>query len=85
MVSREECVTALNNYIREEDKEKYMIQLLTYLCEIKNVSDINKTVNTLTSNPFILGAIALQIIEELCEHFKLNKVLNKFNLPIMVL
>lgn len=78
MASREECIVAINNFIRTQNQKDALI-LFKYLCEIKNVNNSEELINSAVNNPAILSAIIIPTIDTLMMELEINKVSDRYN------
>ena len=83
MVSREECVSAINKFIQSRKMED-IIPLFDYLCDIKEIPNKDEAVKAVTGNPVILSFIASRILEELERSMNIYRVIDKNNKLITV-
>lgn len=83
MVNKEDCVKSINNFIQSPTQNNAMT-LLNYLCEIKEVPDINNLINIINNNVFALTTLIPNILEQLEKHFNLVRVTDKNNRLITV-
>ena len=83
MVSREECVTAINKFIDSKDI-KDVIVLYEYLCDIKNPPNREVGMKTFKSNPTLLSMFIPQLLAELESSLGINRIVNKNNTLIKV-
>ena len=83
MVSREDCVSAINKFI-ESKSIKDAVTLFKYLCDIKNVLDKTEEIKAVCDNPMLISMLLPQTIEQLSIELKINKVTDKNNNLITV-
>lgn len=83
MASREECVIAINNFIKSQN-QKDALTLFKYLCEVKNVDNSEELINKVISNPTILSVIVMPTIDTLMAELNINKVSDRYNPFIIV-
>lgn len=83
MVSREDCVSAINKFI-ETKSIKDVVTLFKYLCDIKNVLDKTEEIDAICNNPMLISMLLQQTIEELSIELKINKVTDRNNNLITV-
>ena len=78
MASREECVTAINSFIKTQNP-KDALTLFKYLCEVKDVDNKEELINNVINNPAILSVIVMPTIDTLMIELSINKVSDKYN------
>ena len=83
MVDRETCVKDINKFINSNQLNDLMT-LFVYLCELKEIPNIDNVVNQVSNNISIMSIIASNILEELQITLKINKVTDKCNKTILV-
>lgn len=83
MVSREECKDTINKFINTGDINDAVI-LLDYLCQVKEISEKEYTINSIKGNLFILTEIIPKLLDELERHFNLIRITDKNNNLIIV-
>ena len=82
MVSREDCVTTINDFLKTKDLKTAAI-LFNYLCELKGEKD-NEAISAVTSNPTLLSFLLSQTLEALQQELKINKITDRNNNLISV-
>ena len=83
MVDRETCIKDINKFIKSSQLNDLMI-LFVYLCELKEIPNIDNVVNQVSNNISLMNVLALNILEELQIILKINKVTDKYNKTILV-
>lgn len=82
MVSKDECVNAINNFIKSKNV-KDVIVLLEYLCEIKQLDNIEESIKIILSSP-VLPMIIPYILEALERELNIVRVCDRYNTLILV-
>lgn len=82
MVSREQCVAAINDFIEKKELKK-AVTLFEYLCELKNETHTEE-IQMVCSNPTLLSMLLPNILEELQKEFNINKITDRNNTLITV-
>ena len=83
MVSREDCITAINKFIKDSSL-KNAITLIEYLCEVKQLDNPQEAIESITAVPTIIPIILNRVLIELETEFKLTRVTDKNNTLITV-
>ena len=82
MVSKEDCIAAINKFIRSKSINDAVV-LLEYLCDIKDLENREEALNTL-SNPALVSMLIPRILEELEIEFNLTRLTDGNNNLILV-
>ena len=82
MVSREDCVTTINDFLRTKDL-KLAVTLFNYLCEIKEEKDTEK-ISAVAGNPGLLSFLLPKILDTLTQELRINKITDRNNNLISV-
>lgn len=83
MVSREECLSTINKFIKYSDINDAIL-LLNYLCDIKESKYREEILNTVGGDIILLNSLIPNILEELERHFSLIRIIDKNNKLILV-
>ena len=83
MVSREECVSAINKFI-ETKSIKDGVVLFKLLCDYKNVLDTKDEVEAICNSQMVLSMLLPQTIEQLSVDLKIKKITDRNNNLITV-
>lgn len=83
MVDRETCIKDINKFIKSNQLNDLMI-LFVYLCELKEIPNIDNVINQMSNNISLMNVLAPNILEELQITLKINKVTDKYNKTILV-
>lgn len=76
MVSREECLSTINKFIKYSDINNAIL-LLNYLCDIKESKYKEEILNIVGGNIILLNSLVPNILEELERHFNLIRIIDK--------
>ena len=82
MVSREDCVTTINDFLKTKDLKTAVI-LFRYLCELKGEAE-NPLVDEICNMPPLLSELIRQTVEALQIELKINKITDRNNNLIFV-
>lgn len=82
MVSKEDCIAAINKFIRSKNINDAVV-LLEYLCEIKDLPNKQEALNAL-NNPALISMFMPRILEELEIEFNLTRLTDINNNLILV-
>ena len=82
MVSKEDCIAAINKFIRSKSINDAVV-LLEYLCNIKDLENREEAIKTL-SNPALISMLIPRILEELEIEFNLTRLTDRNNNLILV-
>lgn len=82
MVSKEDCIAAINKFIRSKNINDAVV-LLEYLCDIKDLENREEAIKTL-SNPALISMLIPRILEELEIEFNLTRLTDGNNNLILV-
>ena len=82
MVSKEDCVAAINKFIRSKSINDAVV-LLEYLCDIKDLENKEEALKAL-SNPALISMLIPRILEELEIEFNLTRLTDINNNLILV-
>ena len=82
MVSRENCVSAINKFIESKSTNDAVI-LFKYLCELKEVNK-PEAIEQVTNNPVLISFLLPKTIDLLTEILNINKITDKNNNLITV-
>ncbi len=82
MVSKEDCIAAINKFIRSKSINDAVV-LLEYLCDIKDLENREEAIKTL-SNPALISMLIPRILEELEIEFNLTRLTDGNNNLILV-
>lgn len=83
MVSKEECITTINRFLKNQRLDDAVI-LFKYLCDIKEITNRDSEINMIISNLVLMQLIIPLTIEKLEAHFNLIRVSDKSGNPIIV-
>lgn len=82
MVSKEDCIDAINKFIRSKNINDAAV-LLEYLCDIKDLENKQEALNAL-NNPALISMFMPRILEELEIEFNLTRLVDRNNNLILV-
>ena len=82
MVSKEDCIAAINKFIRSKSINDAVV-LLEYLCDIKDLPNKQEALDTL-NNPALISMFIPIILEKLETEFSLVRVTDKNSNLILV-
>ena len=82
MVSKEDCVAAINKFIRSKSINDAVV-LLEYLCDIKDLENREEAIKTL-NNPALISMFIPRILEKLEIEFNLTRLTDINNNLILV-
>lgn len=82
MVSKEDCIDAINKFIRSKNINDAVV-LLEYLCDIKDLPNKQEALNAL-NNPALISMFMPRILEELEIEFNLTRLTDINNNLILV-
>ena len=82
MVSKEDCINAINKFIKSNNLNDAVV-LLEYLCDIKDLPNKQEALNMLI-NPALMSILIPRILEELEREFNLIRLTDKNNNLILV-
>ena len=82
MVSKEDCIDAINKFIRSKNINDAVV-LLKYLCDIKDLPNKQEALNAL-NNPALISMFMPRILEELEIEFNLTRLTDRNNNLILV-
>lgn len=83
MVDKETCIKDINKFIQSKSLNDAMV-LLEHLCDIKELPNKDEAIKSLLSNPVILSSIISDVLKELEIEFKLTRLADQYNNPILV-
>ena len=83
MVDRDIAVSAINTFIKIPCSEKFII-LFRYLCEVKEISNVEEAVQAVTANPFIIPDIVGITLDQLETKLNIYRVTDRFGKLITV-
>ena len=82
MVNKEDCIVAINKFIKSKSINDAVV-LLEYLCDIKDLPNKQEVLDTL-NNPALISMFMPIILEELEIEFSLVRVTDKNSNLILV-
>ena len=83
MVNKQTCAETINRFVGTKDLND-LILLITYLCEIKEVSNADEVINLLFNTGFPFSFLIPPTLEYLEKHFGLIRVSDRNNNIILV-